>query len=65
MTIEDGIKSLVDLAEQRGYITHDDVKNTFPGRSLSTEELDEIRARLQNLEIEIVDQTDRSIGSGI
>lgn len=65
MTIEDGIKSLVDLARKRGYITNSDVKNTFPDRSLSAEELDEIRARLQNVEIEIVDQTDRSSGSGI
>jgi len=65
MTIEDGIKSLVDLAGKRGYITSGDVNNMFPDRSLSADELDEIRARLQNLEIEIVDQTDRSVGSGI
>ena len=65
MTIEDGIKNLANLAEKRGYITQVDVNNMFPDKSLSTEELDEIRARLGNLEIEIVDQTDRSIGSGI
>ena len=60
MTIDDGIKSLTTLAEKRGYITYEDVSKTFPDRTLSTEELDEICARLRNIEIEIVDQTDRN-----
>lgn len=65
MTVEDRIKSLVDLAQERGYVTYDDVNKTFPDKSFSPDELDEVILRLRNLEIEIVDQTDRSIGSGI
>lgn len=65
MTVEEGIKSLVDLAEKRGYVTYGDVNKTFPDKLFSADELDEVVLRLRNLEIEIVDQTDRSIGSGI
>jgi len=65
MTIEDGIKSLVDLAGKRGYITDDDVNATFPEKTISSDELDEVYARLRNLEIEIADQTDTNIDSDI
>lgn len=65
MTIDDGIKNLTDLAEKRGYITVDDVNTTFPDKSFSPDELDEVMARLRNLEIEVADQTDNNIESDI
>ena len=52
------IKELVQLAKEQGNLTFDDISEALP-ESLSTPEaLDEIFAKLRELEIEIVDQAE-------
>ncbi len=49
------IKELVHLAKEQGHLTFDDVNETLPESLSAPESLDEIFAKLRELEIEIVD----------
>jgi RNA polymerase primary sigma factor len=52
------VKELVRLAQEQGYLTYGDINDTLPDSVVSPDELEEIFAKLRNLEIEIVDQAE-------
>jgi len=52
------IKELVRTAQEQGHLTYGDIHEVFPEDSVTPEQLDEIYAKLQLLEIEIVDQAE-------
>ncbi len=50
------IKELVLLAQEQGHLTYNDISDALPENLVSPEAMDEIYAKLRNLEIEITDQ---------
>ena len=52
------IKELLRLAQEQGYLTHNDIGDALSDAPISAEEMDEVYIKLRNLEIEIVDQSD-------
>jgi len=52
------VKEMIRLAQEQGYLTHNDVSEALPDSAVSPEELDEIHIKLRNLEIDIVDQAE-------
>jgi RNA polymerase primary sigma factor len=52
------IKELVLLAQEQGYLTYGDISDALPASNIGPEELDEVYAKLRNLEVEIVGQAD-------
>ena len=56
--LADRVKELIRLAQEQGYLTHGDVHEALPDNVLSPEEMDEVHAKLRNLEIDIVDQAE-------
>jgi RNA polymerase primary sigma factor len=52
------IKELVRLAKEQGNLTFDDISEALPESLATPEALDEIFAKLRELEIEIVDQAE-------
>jgi RNA polymerase primary sigma factor len=49
------LKDLVRLAQEQGYLTHDDISEALPAELATSEDLDQVLIKLRNLEIEIVD----------
>ena len=52
------IKDLVRTAQEQGHLTYGDIHEVFPEETSTPAMLDEIYAKLQTLEIEIVDQAE-------
>jgi RNA polymerase primary sigma factor len=52
------IKELVQLAKEQGSLTFDDISEAWPEALATPEAMDEIFAKLRELEIEIVDQAE-------
>jgi RNA polymerase primary sigma factor len=52
------MKELVRLSQEQGYLTYGDVNDALPDNVITAEELEEVCAKLRNLEIEIVDQAE-------
>jgi RNA polymerase primary sigma factor len=52
------IKELVSLAREQGYLTYSDITDALADDLVGPEELDEIYAKLRNLEVEIVDHAE-------
>jgi RNA polymerase primary sigma factor len=52
------IKELVRVAQEQGHLTYSDIHEVFPEETVTPELLDEVYAKLQTLEIEIVDQAE-------
>ncbi len=52
------IKELVQLAKEQGYLSHDDVEESLPGRKPDQKQLDQIYNELRKHEVRIVDQAD-------
>lgn len=50
------VKQLVRIAREQGHLTYDDINDTLPESVTSAQELDEVLARLANLEIEVTEQ---------
>ena len=55
---KDKIKELVGLANEQGYLTHGDVKDSLPKEESTEERLDQVYEELRKHEVEIVDQAD-------
>jgi len=58
LDITQKIKELVGLAQEQGYLTYSDITDALPDDLIGPEELDEIYAKLRNLDVEIVDQAE-------
>jgi RNA polymerase primary sigma factor len=52
------VKELLRLAQEQGYLTHNDIGDALADAPITAEEMDEIYIKLRNLEIEIVDQSE-------
>ena len=52
------VKELLRLAQEQGYLTHNDIGDALGDAPISAEEMDEVYIKLRNLEIEIVDQSE-------
>ncbi|MCD6052485.1 MAG: rpoD [Verrucomicrobia bacterium] len=52
------LKELLRLAQEQGYLTHGDISDALPDRTVTPEDLDELCLRLRNLEVDIVDQAE-------
>src|SRR5688500_7895017 len=49
------VKELLHLAKEQGYLTYNDINDALPS-TVGPDDIDEIYAKLHNLEVEIVDQ---------
>ncbi|MBA4149539.1 MAG: RNA polymerase sigma factor RpoD [Verrucomicrobia bacterium] len=52
------VKELVRLAQEQGYLTHNDINEALPETVITPEEIDEVYVKLRGLEVEIVDQAE-------
>jgi RNA polymerase primary sigma factor len=52
------IKELVRLAREQGNLTNNDISEILPANQSTPEQLDEVLAKLRELEIEVVDQAE-------
>jgi RNA polymerase primary sigma factor len=52
--LREKIKELIQLAHEQGFLTRDDVNESFPLEEHSHEDLDEVHRRLRSLEIEVL-----------
>ena len=55
VNLAEKLKDLVRLAQEQGYLTHEDVSEALPADTATPEDLDQVLVKLRNLEIEIVD----------
>ena len=58
LSLAEKVKELVQLAQEQGYLTYNDINDAVPEKMISPEYLDEIYLKLRGLEIEIVDQAE-------
>jgi RNA polymerase primary sigma factor len=56
--IAEKVKDMIRLAQEQGYLTHNDVSEALLDNVISPEELDDIHIKLRGLEIDIVDQAE-------
>ncbi|MDP6036122.1 MAG: sigma-70 factor domain-containing protein, partial [Verrucomicrobiota bacterium] len=56
--LKDKIKELVELAKEQGYLSHDDVEESQPGKKPDQKQLDQVYTELRKHEVRIVDQAD-------
>ncbi len=56
--LKDKIKELVVLAKEQGYLSHDDVEESLPGKKPDQKQLDQVYTELRKHEVRIVDQAD-------
>ena len=52
------IRELLLLAKEQGHLTHDDINEALPETIVTPDDLDQIYSKLNNLEVEIVDQAE-------
>src|ERR1051325_11277249 len=50
------VKELIQLAREQGYLTNEDIDNALSDARITPTDVDEVHAKLANLQIEIVDQ---------
>jgi RNA polymerase primary sigma factor len=58
MDLSEKVKELVRLAQEQGYLTYNDINDALPDGVISPDQLDDLYAKLRNLEVEIVDQAE-------
>ncbi|MFN7138861.1 MAG: RNA polymerase sigma factor RpoD [Limisphaerales bacterium] len=52
------LKDLIRLSQQQGFITYDDINDSLPEEIVSPEKLEEIYAKLRQLNVKIVDSAE-------
>jgi len=55
--VDDQIRKLMKMGRDRGYITYDEMNEALPGDVVSPERLDQILMRLDELKIEVVEDS--------
>ncbi|MBK9976242.1 MAG: RNA polymerase sigma factor RpoD [Planctomycetes bacterium] len=55
--VDDQIRKLIKMGRDRGYITYDEMNEALPGDVVSPERLDQILMRLDELKIEVVEDS--------
>ncbi len=57
------IQALIDLGKERGYLTYEEVNNSLPTEVTSANQLDEVLAVFDDLDIDVVDSEDQFKGA--
>ncbi len=57
LDLTERVKDLVRLAQEQGYLTHDDINEALP-EGIGADDIDTVYAKLRNLEIEVVEQAE-------
>lgn len=52
------IRELLLLAKEQGHLTHDDITDAFAETAVTPDDLDQIYSKLNNLEVEVVEQAE-------
>jgi RNA polymerase primary sigma factor len=52
------LRELLIVAKEQGHLTHDDINDALSDSDVAPEELDEVYSKLNNLEVQIVDQAE-------
>ena len=55
--VNDQIRNLIKMGRERGYITYDEMNEALPGDVVSPERLDQIIMRLDELKVEVVEDS--------
>jgi RNA polymerase primary sigma factor len=55
VNLAEKLKELVRLAQEQGYLTHEDVNEALPPGVATPQDLDAVLVKLRNLEVDIVD----------
>ena len=55
LNFREKIQELIQLAREQGFLTRDDVSESFPSEEHGQEELSEVHRRLRSLEIEVLE----------
>lgn len=55
------IRSLIALAEDKGYLTYDDIHDTLPENILNSEEIDAIIILLRGMDVDIIDTSEVNV----
>src|SRR3546814_20070332 len=62
---EASVKKLISRAKKRGYITYDELNNALPQDKMSSEQLEDVMAALQDTGVNIVETEEpREDGAG-
>jgi len=55
--LREKLKELIQLAQDQGYLTYNDINDALPEGVVSPEQVEEVLTKLRKLDIEIVDQS--------
>ncbi|MEW6304235.1 MAG: RNA polymerase sigma factor RpoD [Verrucomicrobiota bacterium] len=58
LDLSEKFKDLVELAREQGHLTHEDIADALADTNHTAEDLDAVHAKLNNLDIEIVDPSE-------
>jgi RNA polymerase primary sigma factor len=58
LDLTEKVKELLRLAQEQGHLTYDDINDILPESVVAPEDLEEVYAKLANLDVEIVDQAE-------
>ncbi len=58
LDLTEKIRELLILAKEQGHLTYDDINDALPETIVTPDDLDQIYSKLNNLEVEIVDQAE-------
>jgi len=53
--VQAAIRDLIARGRERGYVTYDEITRTIPPEDVSSDEIEELMARLMELDIAVVD----------
>jgi len=55
-----GVKRMIKLAKQRGYVTYDELNEVLPSEEVSSEQIEDIMAMLNDMGINVVENEDET-----
>jgi RNA polymerase primary sigma factor len=53
------VKDLIDLGKEKGYLTYEEVNNALPSEVISADQMDDLMTMFGDMDIEIVDATQK------
>ncbi len=57
-SVDQKVKELLSRSSEQGYLTYSDINDTLPRDLVEQEDIDEIMGRLQNCQVDIIDESD-------
>src|ERR1700693_6352685 len=55
---DDAVKKMIKAAKKRGYVTHDELNAVLPSEEVSSDQIEDIYAMLNEMGINVVDSED-------